>query len=228
MCYSVFAHCFTCTKNLKAINNICLSLTKTRIAVLRFDFTGLGESEGEFADTNFSSNVGDLVAAAAFLQAHYETPRVLIGHSLGGTAVIQAAKLIPSAVAIATIAAPFQPAYLAKLLVQNRDEIERSGEAEVVIGGGRFKISKQFIEDLERTDMKKTIADLQRALLICHSPLDATVSIDNAAEIFVTAKHPKSFLSLNTADHLLTDARDSAYVGTMVATWASRYIQDDI
>lgn len=196
--------------------------------MLRFDFTGLGESEGEFADTNFSSNVGDLVAAAAFLQAHYEAPRVLIGHSLGGTAVIQAARLIPSAVAIATIAAPFQPAYLAKLLVQNRDEIERSGEAEVVIGGGRFKISKQFIEDLERTDMKKTIADLQRALLICHSPLDATVSIDNAAEIFVTAKHPKSFLSLNTADHLLTDARDSVYVGTMVATWASRYIQDEI
>ena len=116
LCYSVFAHCFTCTKNLKAINNICLSLTNARIAVLRFDFTGLGESEGEFADTNFSSNVGDLVAAAAFLQAHYEAPRVLIGHSLGGTAVIQAARFIPSAVAIATIAAPFQPAYLSKLL----------------------------------------------------------------------------------------------------------------
>lgn len=222
--FALFAHCFTCTKNLKAINHINKALTKEGIAVLRFDFTGLGESEGDFADTNFSSNVEDLVAASQFLESNYHAPKILIGHSLGGAAVLHAARHVPACKAVATIAAPFDPGHVAHLFVNIKDEIERTGEAVINLAGSTFKIKKQFMDDLEQTRMKKTIADLRRALLVFHAPHDNIVGIENAAQIFTTAKHPKSFISLDRADHLLTDENDSIYVGKMVATWASKYI----
>ena len=222
--YALFAHCFTCTKNLRAIHNINKALTSHKIAVLRFDFTGLGESEGDFADTNFSSNVGDLVAAAEFLKKNYQAPKILVGHSLGGAAVLQAAGEIPDIRAVCTIAAPFDPGHVSRLLVSKREEIERSGEAEFNLAGSTFRIKKQFLDDLEQRQMQKVIERLNRALLIFHGPFDNIVGIDNAAKIFVAAKHPKSFISLDDADHLLMKEEDSLYVGKMVATWASKYI----
>jgi len=222
--YALFAHCFTCTKNLKAISNISRALAERGIAVLRFDFTGLGESEGDFADTNFSSNVEDLIAAASFLESDYQAPRILIGHSLGGAAVIQAAHDIPACVAVATIAAPSNLEHLNRLLVSTKEKIEQEGIAEVTLGGRTFTIKKQFFDDLEEKNMRWAIAGLERALLILHSPVDQTVGIDNAHQIFTTARHSKSFISLDRAGHLLMDERDSLYVGAMIATWASRYI----
>jgi alpha/beta superfamily hydrolase len=222
--FALFAHCFTCTKNLKAIGNISRALAERGIAVLRFDFTGLGESEGDFADTNFSSNVEDLIAAASFLKSDYQAPKILIGHSLGGAAVIQAAHDIPACVAVATIAAPSNLEHLNRLLVSTKEKIEREGVAEVTLGGRTFTIKKQFFDDLAEKNMRWAIAGLERALLILHSPVDQTVGIDNAHQIFTTARHPKSFISLDRAGHLLMDERDSLYVGAMIATWASRYI----
>ena len=222
--YALFAHCFTCTKNLKAVSNINQALTESGIAVLRFDFTGLGESEGDFADTNFSSNIADLVEAAQFLSSLFESPKILIGHSLGGAAVIQAAGQIPSCRAIATIGAPYDPEHVTHLLNSVTEEIERSGEAKIILAGREFKIKKQFLDDLEEHNMKSHIAALKRALLIFHSPIDDTVGIDNAAKIFTAAKHPKSFISLDDADHLLMRQKDSQYVGKIVATWAEKYI----
>ena len=223
---ALFAHCFTCTKNLKAITNINHALTTEKIAVLRFDFTGLGESEGDFADTNFSSNVGDLVAAANFLGSHYEPPKILIGHSLGGAAVLQAARYVPSSVAVATIAAPFDPGHANRLFSSVKEKIDRDGVGDIVLAGRKIRIKKQFFDDLEQNNMEAFIANLNRALLIFHSPGDDVVGIDNAAQIFMKAKHPKSFISLDRADHLLSNKEDSTYVGAMVATWASKYIKD--
>jgi putative redox protein len=224
LAYAIFAHCFTCTKNLKAISNISRALTREGIAVFRFDFTGLGESEGDFADTNFSSNVGDLIAAAEYLNSEFEAPRILIGHSLGGAAVLQAAANIPSSIAVATIGAPGDPGHVTKALADAREKIEAEGEAEVLLAGRPFKIKKQFLDDLEFTRMQETIRNLNRALLIFHSPLDATVGINNAAQIFQAARHPKSFVSLDKADHLLTNAEDSLYVGSVIAAWSQKYI----
>jgi alpha-beta hydrolase superfamily lysophospholipase len=221
--FAIFAHCFTCTKNLKAINNIDQALTAAGIAVLRFDFTGLGESEGDFAETNFSSNVGDLVAAADFLAENYRAPQILIGHSLGGAAVMQAAQEVPSCVAVATIAAPAQLEDLKHLILSRGEEIEARGEARVQIGNQEFRLKKQFIEDLERNNMQRVIARLERPLIVFHSPADRVVDIRNAYAIFETASHPKSFVSLDQAGHLLLDEADSRYVGAMIATWASRY-----
>ncbi len=222
--YALFAHCFTCTKNFKAIGNINRALTEEGIAVLRFDFTGLGESEGDFADTNFSSNVADLIAAADFLKTEFEAPKILIGHSLGGAAVLQAAAHIPSAVAVVTIAAPSEPSYVVRLLGSVTETIEAEGEAEIMVAGKTFKLKKQFLDDLEQTRMRETIRNLRRALLIFHSPADNTVGIDNAAQIFQVARHPKSFISLDRADHLLSDESDSLYVGAVIAAWARKYI----
>jgi putative redox protein len=222
--YALFAHCFTCTKNLKAIYNIDKSLTSEGIGVLRFDFTGIGESEGDFADTNFSSNVADLVAAADFLRSNYQAPKLLIGHSLGGAAVLQAADQINSCRAVVTIAAPAEPRHLANVLRNERKEIERSGAAEVEIAGSRFRITKQFIDDLEQKNMEKIIGNLKRALLIFHAPGDKIVGIENAAQIFSAAKHPKSFVSLHQADHLLMEESDSVYAGKIAAVWASKYL----
>lgn len=224
LAYAIFAHCFTCTKNIKAAAHISRSLTRQRIAVLRFDFTGLGESEGDFTETNFTSNVADLQAVASYLALEFEAPRLLIGHSLGGSAVLQAAHLIPSVRAVVTIAAPFEASHLAGVLADARRQADAAGETRVTIGGATFRLKKQFFDDLERTNMQRAIHDLGRALLVLHSPLDNTVGIENAAEIFACAQHPKSFVSLDNADHLLSNQRDSWYAGDVIAAWASRYL----
>ena len=222
--YAVFAHCFTCSKNLNAVGHISRALTQSGFGVLRFDFTGLGESEGDFADTHFASNVSDLVSAARFLEANYEAPRILIGHSLGGAAVLMAAHQISSAEAIATIGAPFSPEHIRHLFVDDLDEISRTGEADVRLAGRVFTIRKQFIDDLERHNAPQAIGELDMALLILHAPLDQIVSIENAARIFEHAKHPKSFISLDTADHFLSEPDDSRYAGSVIAAWSARYI----
>jgi uncharacterized OsmC-like protein/alpha/beta superfamily hydrolase len=222
--YALFAHCFTCTKNLKAIGNISRALTQEHIAVLRFDFTGLGESEGDFAETNFTTNVSDLVSAARFLETRFQAPRILIGHSMGGAAVLQATANITSAAAVATISAPSDPTHLADLLADTAELAEQEGEANVNIGGRTFKIRRQFFEDLEKTRMEETIRNLDRPLLILHSPVDDTVPIDNAARIFQAARHPKSFISLDKADHLLSREEDSLYAGSLIAAWTRKYI----
>ena len=225
--YALFAHCFTCSKNLKAVANIARSLNDNGIAVLRFDFTGLGESEGEFSDTNFSGNVADLLAAASYLEESHAAPSILIGHSLGGTAVLQAAANIPSAVAVVTIGSPAQPNHVSRLLDGDRDEIESAGVATVQLGGRPFEIKKQFLDDLESHDLPEKVANLRKALLVMHAPLDDTVEVANASELFLQARHPKSFISLDQADHLLTRAEDSQYAGRVIAAWASRYLPGD-
>jgi alpha-beta hydrolase superfamily lysophospholipase len=222
--YALFAHCFTCTKNLKAIHNIDESLTENGIAVLRFDFTGLGESEGDFEETNFSTNVVDLVAAARFLEEEHRPPQILIGHSMGGAAVLQAASRIKTARAVVTVAAPSDPEHIERFFMSKREEIERNGEAVFNIGGSSFRISKQFLDDLEKNSMQNFIENLNKPLLLFHSPLDDVVGIENAIRIFTAARHPKSFISLDKADHLLMKEEDSHYVGRLIAAWASRYL----
>jgi alpha/beta superfamily hydrolase len=222
--YALFAHCFTCSKNIKAAAHISQALTAEGIAVFRFDFTGLGESEGDFGDTNCSSNVEDLVTAAQFMADNFEGPKILIGHSLGGAAILQAAARVPSSLAVITIAAPADPNHVSRALGDSKDIIERRGEAEVELAGRTFKIKKQFLDDLESVSMQNTIENLNRALLIFHAPTDGIVGIDNAARIFQAARHPKSFISLDRADHLLMNPDDSRYVGALIATWASKYI----
>ncbi len=222
LAYALFAHCFTCSKDLKAVVNISRALSRARIAVLRFDFTGLGESEGDFSTTSFSSEVSDLIAAATFLEREYEAPRLLIGHSLGGTAVLAAAAAITSTAAVAIIAAPFNPAGLRHLLGASAEQIEQSGQATVSINGRDFIIRKSLLDDLAAQHPAET--RLKAALLVLHSPHDRVVAIENAAAIYQAATHPKSFISLDSADHLLSDARDSAYAGGIIATWATRYL----
>jgi putative redox protein len=192
------------------------------LAVLRFDFTGLGESGGEFAETTFSSNVADLVAASGFMQRELEAPKVLIGHSLGGAAVLQAAARIPSAAAVVTIAAPSSTEHLAGMIRSSAAAIETAGEAEIEIAGRRFRIRRELLDDLEATSVRDAVAGLNRALLIFHSPGDRTVPIRHAEEIFAAARQPKSFISLGGASHLLTDPEDGGYVGAVAAAWARR------
>ena len=222
--FTLFAHCFTCNKNLQAVRNISKALTDKGFGVLRFDFTGLGESEGDFSDTNFSGNVEDLVAAAQFLKDHHQAPELLIGHSLGGAAVIFAASQLPSVKALATIGAPSHPTHVKHLFQSSLTEIEQSGRAEVRLAGRPFTIKKQFVEDLERQSLGETAKSLRKPLLILHSPQDDTVGIKNAEEIYKAAHHPKSFVSLDGADHLLTDKADSLYAGEVIGSWAFRYL----
>lgn len=222
--YALFAHCFTCSKNLRAASNIARALNDERIAVLRFDFTGLGQSAGEFANTNFSTNVDDLLAAVDFLDRKHGDVSILIGHSLGGTAVLQAAPRVESAVAVATIGSPAEPAHVARMFASHEESLREQGEAEVDLGGRPFLVKQQFVDDLEEHDVQGTIGKLRKALLIMHAPLDNIVEIDNAAELFVAAKHPKSFVSLDSADHLLSNDDDSRYAGQVLAAWASRYV----
>lgn len=224
--YALFAHCFTCSKNLKAAGNIARALNDADIAVLRFDFTGLGQSEGEFADTNFSSNVDDLLAAVEFLDREHTAPSILIGHSLGGTAVLQAAANVGSAVAVATIGSPSEPVHVAKMFSGSEDELRDRGEAVVSLGGRPFRMKQQFLDDLQQQDLRTSIGSLRKALLIMHAPLDNIVEIDNASALFGAAKHPKSFVSLDNADHLLSKEVDSLYAGRVLATWASRYLPE--
>jgi uncharacterized OsmC-like protein/alpha/beta superfamily hydrolase len=221
---ALFAHCFTCSKNLSAAAHVARALTAEGLAVLRFDFTGLGQSDGDFADTHVSTNVEDLVAAAQFMGEQLEAPSLLVGHSLGGAAVLLAAQHLPSVKAVATIGAPCRPDHVRHLLAESEDEIEHRGEADVILAGRRFTIRKDFLDDLDQHRMDEAIGGLGRALLVLHAPTDRTVGVENAAHIFEHAKHPKSFVSLDTADHLLTDAADSRYAGSVIAAWASRYL----
>jgi len=222
--FALFAHCFTCSKNLKAVGHITKSLAERGISTLRFDFTGLGQSDGEFANTNFSSNVEDLVAAAKYMESEFESPSLLIGHSLGGAAVLYAAHELNSVKAVATIGAPSDPSHVRENFALKIDEIEEKGEAQVTLAGRPFKIKKQFLDDLEAAASEDKISSLGRALLIMHAPLDTTVNIDNAANLYSDAKHPKSFVSLHRADHLLTNPEFSRYAGNIIAQWSKIYI----
>ena len=222
--YALFAHCFTCTKDIFAARQVSRSLAEMGIAVMRFDFTGLGESEGEFAATNFTSNVADLVAAAEYLKTEHEGPQIMIGHSLGGAATLAAAVKVPSAKAVCTIGAPSDPAHVEHLFTARSEEIRDAGQAEVLLAGRPFVIQRQFLEDIAAVSIAEKIGNLGKALLICHAPDDKTVGIDNAREIYAAARHPKSFLSLDGADHLLTRRQDAEYVAQVIATWAQRYL----
>lgn len=223
--YALFAHCFTCSKNLGAARQISQALAGMGFGVLRFDFTGLGESEGDFSDTNFSGNVEDLEAAAAFLKRDYEAPALLVGHSLGGAAVLFAATRLPTVRAVATVGAPSDPDHVTRLLQSSLEEIREEGMARVNIGGRGFTIQRQFLEDLRNHSLDRAIKGLEASLLILHSPQDRVVSVDNAEKIYRAARHPKSFLSLDGADHLLSRAEDASYAGQVIGSWASRYLE---
>lgn len=222
--YALFAHCFTCSKDLRAAVRIGRALAERGIATLRFDFTGLGESSGDFADTNFSSNVADLLAAARHLEEHFEAPQLLVGHSLGGAAVLAAAAQIDACRAVATIGAPADPEHVAHLFSNHGEDIARDGEAEVRLAGRRFRIKKQLLDDLRNQCSAERIRQLGRSLLIMHSPTDTIVGIENAGAIYQAARHPKSFVSLDGADHLLSRAVDARYVADVLSAWAGRYL----
>jgi alpha-beta hydrolase superfamily lysophospholipase len=221
---ALFAHCFTCGKSNRAARHIAEGLKFSGIGVLRFDFTGLGASEGEFANTTFSSNVEDLVAAADHLRRTVAAPTLLIGHSLGGAAVLAAAHRIPEARAVATIGAPFDPAHVVGLFGEKIAKIGDKDEVEVTLVGRRFRVRRTFLEDVNKQNLEGHLKDLHKALLIFHSPTDDTVAIDNANHIFAAAKHPKSFISLAGADHLLSKANDAAYVSHLISSWADHYL----
>jgi putative redox protein len=224
LAYALFAHCFTCGKDVLAAKRIAVALAAKGIAVLRFDFTGLGSSEGDFANSTFSSNVADLVRAADHLRQTRKAPAILIGHSLGGAAVLAAAGQIPDAKAVVTIAAPSDPAHVTGLFKDRIGDIRKHGKVEVSLAGRPFHITSQFLDDIAEHGLMAHVTNLHKALLIMHAPTDDTVGIDNATRIFVAAKHPKSFVSLTGADHLLSDRRDAGYVADVIAAWAERYL----
>lgn len=222
--FALFTHCFTCSKDLAAVRRISAALADTGIAVLRFDFTGLGHSQGEFANTSFSTNVEDLVRAADHMREALEAPAILIGHSLGGAATIAAAARIPEARAVVTIGAPAEPGHVTKALGSSLEAIERDGRAEVTLAGRTFTLSRQFVEDVREHTLAEALGDLRKALLVLHGPRDEIVGIENATRIFAAAKHPKSFVSLDDADHLLSRPEDAEYAASVIAAWASRYL----
>jgi len=218
--YAVFAHCFTCSKNIGTVSRVSRALAERGFAVLRFDFTGIGGSEGDFSHTNFSSNIQDLEAACEYLQQAYAAPKLVVGHSLGGAAVIAAAAKLPSVKAIATIAAPSDPGHMHHLLRGSVDEIASNGSAEVVIGGQRFTIRKQFLEDVSEHKLDQALGNMRQSLLIMHSPDDEMIEIEHAYHLFNVAQCRKSFITLNQADHLLSRLPDVEYVADMLAAWA--------
>ena len=223
--YALFAHCFTCTKDLKSAVWLARTLVRRGIAVLRFDFTGIGESAGEFGETNFSSNVGDIVAAADLLRARYRAPTLLVGHSIGGTATLVAAGDIPESKAVVTLASPSDTNHFKDTILAQAPDILDKGEGDMQIAGNWFRLRKQLVEDLERQHVREHIRTLERALLVIHSLHDDTVSVDHAERIFTAARHPKAFVSLAGADHLLLGNReDGPHVGDLIATWADRYL----
>ena len=221
---ALFAHCFTCSKDIPAARRIAEKLSGLGIAVLRFDFSGLGHSEGEFENTNFTSNVQDLVLAARHLDGAGLAPTILIGHSLGGAAVLKAAGEIESVRAVVTIGAPADPSHVAHNFGKNLDKIKSEGEAEVNLGGRYFRIKRQFVEDIDQSNLEPAIAGLKKALLVLHAPLDNTVGIENAGQIFAAAKHPKSFVTLDNADHLITRQADAGYTASVIAAWVEKYL----
>lgn len=222
--YALFAHCFTCGKDIKAAAYLARALCREKIALLRFDFAGLGQSEGDFADTTLSGNVADLEAAAAYLSEHHQAPQLLIGHSFGGAAILHAARRLVGVRAVVTIAAPYDPQHVTRHLIPVCDQIEAQGEAEISIGGRSITLRRSLLDDLSGSDPAEVIGNLDAALLVMHAPGDKVVSIDNAASIYLAAKHPKSFITLDTADHLLSDQQDARYAGSLIATWAKRYL----
>jgi uncharacterized OsmC-like protein/fermentation-respiration switch protein FrsA (DUF1100 family) len=226
--YALFAHCFTCGKDVLAAKRIAVALAQKGIAVLRFDFTGLGSSEGDFANSTFSSNVADLVLAANHLRDTREAPTLLIGHSLGGAAILAAAGQIAEAKAVVTIAAPSDPSHVTGLFKDDLGAIRKDGQADVSLAGRPFTIKSRFLDDIAEHGLMGHIANLRKALLVMHAPTDDTVGIDNATRIFLAAKHPKSFVSLADADHLLSQRRDSSYVADVIAAWVSRYVETAI
>jgi putative redox protein len=225
LAYALFAHCFTCGKDVLAAKRIAVALAAKGIAVLRFDFTGLGSSEGDFANSTFSSNVADLVRAADHLRSTRKAPAMLIGHSLGGAAVLAAAGQIAEAKAVVTIAAPSDPGHVTHFFADRIEDIRKHGKVEVSLAGRPFQIKREFLDDIAEHNLMDHVAKLHKALLIMQSPTDDTVGIDNATRIFIAAKHPKSFVSLPGADHLLSDRRDSMYAADVIAAWAERYVE---
>lgn len=222
--FALFAHCFTCSKDIAAATRISRALASDGIATLRFDFTGLGNSAGDFENTNFSSNVEDLVCAADWLRKEHRAPQLLVGHSLGGAAVLKASRQIPECRVVVPIAAPSDPKHVGQLFLDQHERIHQQGEAPVSIAGRSFVIKKHFLEDLEKHDLASEVSELKRALMILHSPTDNIVSIDHAARIYSAAKHPKSFVSLDGADHLLSRAVDAEFVASLIVTWADRFL----
>jgi alpha/beta superfamily hydrolase len=223
--YALFAHCFTCSKNLKIISNIAREMTDEGFALLRFDFTGLGKSEGDFAETTFTTNLGDLEAAAGFLEREHAAPRAIIGHSLGGAAVLAVAGRIESVRCVATIAAPADPLHVRQLV--EGAEFDERGRASVSIGGRQFQIGRDFVEDLEQHDLLDDVAAMKCPLLIFHGVTDTVVGIENAERLYKAARHPKSFVSLGHADHMVSNPHDADFIGHVLSAWASRYVQDD-
>jgi len=223
--YALFAHCFTCSKNIGTATRVSRALAERGFATLRFDFTGLGNSEGDFSNTNFSSNVEDLVSASDYLSAVYDAPKILVGHSLGGAAVIAAAARLSGVKAVVTIAAPSDPAHMHHLLRDSLPEIIQKGWAMVEIGGQKFRIKKQFLEDVSEQNLEKILQGLGRPLLIMHSPRDELIDIEHAYHLFEVARCPKSFISMDSADHLLSNPEDATYAAETIAAWASRYVK---
>jgi putative redox protein len=226
--FALFAHCFTCTKNVKAAVNIARALSRQGIATLRFDFTGLGQSEGDFSETHFSSNIEDLLDAAGYLREQHQAPQILVGHSLGGTACLAAATRIEEVKAVVTIGSPADAEHVLGLLESDLPAIEAEGKARVKLAGSTFTIRKDFVDDVRSQSVRDGIRHLRRALLVMHSPVDEVISIDEAARIYSSALHPKSFVSLDQADHLLSRSHDSEYAGLLLAAWASRYIDNPL
>ena len=221
--YAIFAHCFTCSSSLSAVRHVSRALTQDGFAVVRFDFTGLGRSEGEFADSHFSANVEDLIDVHNYISQHYQAPSLLVGHSLGGAAVLVAASKISTIKAVATVGAPATTTHVKHLFSHGIDEVKEKGEAEVNIGGRPFKINQDFVEAFDKTDLPKIVKELRKPLLIMHSPFDTIVGVENAKKLYDAAMHPKSFVTLDNADHLLQNEQDSKYVGEIIGTWAKRY-----
>jgi uncharacterized OsmC-like protein/pimeloyl-ACP methyl ester carboxylesterase len=222
--YAIFAHCFTCNSNFSAVRNISRALNAHGFAVVRFDFTGLGKSEGTFAESHFSANVSDLICVHQYMKTHFAAPELLVGHSLGGAAVIVAAAQLDEVKAIATIGAPSRVDHVKTHFVYPENNITESGELEVNIGGRPFLINKEFLDEMQKTDLHAVVAGLHKPILILHSPSDQIVGIENAQELYRSANHPKSFISLDNADHLLNEKADSAYVGNVISIWVDRYV----
>jgi len=225
--YAIFAHCFTCSSSLGAVRNISRSLTSHGFGVLRFDFTGLGRSEGEFAESYFSANVDDLLAVNDYLEQHYQAPSLLVGHSLGGAAVIVAASKLEHIKAVATVGAPATVSHVTHLFSHGMEEVKEKGEVEINIGGRPFKINETFVNDFGKVNLPEITKNLRKPLLIMHAPFDRIVGIENAHKLYQEAHHPKSFVSLDDADHLLSNSKDSRYAGNVIGTWVQRYFEQE-